>query len=136
MNEIEYAAFERYWEEQAISFQPWLLRTLSTVLEQQIIQDVLRNRAGATFGRGCFVAREAKVFTSYLYLGDRQLHCRRLDSSRIDYYWRGLFHEPILSFGLFNPDRSTQGSQVLYRYMGLITASIASTCRLKTSPHV
>jgi acetyltransferase-like isoleucine patch superfamily enzyme len=55
----------------SIEYQAWLPKTTELVDEQKALQDILRRRAGAEhFGRNCYIARGAKVFTSRFRIGD------------------------------------------------------------------
>lgn len=56
---------------QAEYTQPWLAHSEASKAQQKIIQELLASVAGAEFGRDCFVAADAKVFTNKLFLGDR-----------------------------------------------------------------
>jgi len=59
------------FEQQAEDTQPWLKHSASSVDRQRKIQEVLRQKAGAKFGKDCYVAGDARVFTNRLWLGDR-----------------------------------------------------------------
>jgi acetyltransferase-like isoleucine patch superfamily enzyme len=49
---------------------PWLQKSEADWSEQPTVQAVLTRRAGASFGKSCFVANDACIFTSKLVLGD------------------------------------------------------------------
>lgn len=53
-----------------IATLPWLPRTDADREGQDVVQALLQRLAGASFGRRCFVAAEARVFTDSLRMGD------------------------------------------------------------------
>jgi len=62
---------ERQYDRHARNVMPWLPRDAATDREQEIIREVLEKKAGAHFGKGCFVAPDANVYTDIFYLGER-----------------------------------------------------------------
>jgi acetyltransferase-like isoleucine patch superfamily enzyme len=65
------ARLEAEFTSDSIEFQPWLGCPVELREDQALRQDVLRRRAGAEhFGRHSFVARGARVLTSFLRIGD------------------------------------------------------------------
>jgi len=64
------AEIEIQWQLDNVEFQPWVPKEPEVVQEQAAIQAVLRRRAGATsFGRGCYIARGARILTNRFSLG-------------------------------------------------------------------
>jgi acetyltransferase-like isoleucine patch superfamily enzyme len=63
-------AIERDYERYALDVQPWTVRSSEAALEQQVLQEVLRERSGASFGKNCYIARSARVLTNKLDVGD------------------------------------------------------------------
>jgi acetyltransferase-like isoleucine patch superfamily enzyme len=54
-----------------VEFQPWLEKPQDILDEQAVIHDILRRHAGAKhIGRGCFIAKSAKIYTDHLSIGD------------------------------------------------------------------
>lgn len=55
-------SFEDY-DIQAENTMPWTDRSEAMLARQTVVQNLLRQRAGAEFSENCFVAEDAKVFT-------------------------------------------------------------------------
>ena len=55
----------------AENIQPWIAHSEAALLQQRAIQKLLSEKAGVVFGKGCYVAEDANVFTSRMSLGDR-----------------------------------------------------------------
>ncbi|MEJ0017019.1 MAG: CmcI family methyltransferase [Acetobacteraceae bacterium] len=59
------------FEDVAASFEPWLQRRPADIEQQKAVHAVLREKAGAVIGAGCYVSPEARVMTDRLHLGNR-----------------------------------------------------------------
>ena len=66
---LDISALEEEYAQSAVGFQPWLDKGPELVAEQAVIQQFLKSRGAAKFGRGAFVARDAKIFARNFELG-------------------------------------------------------------------
>lgn len=67
-------ALELEYDRESVYFQPWNRKTEEMLEEQKLIRTLLRKKAGAKhFGKNCFIARGAKVFTQSLEIGGNSI---------------------------------------------------------------
>jgi acetyltransferase-like isoleucine patch superfamily enzyme len=60
---------EREYTRSLVEFQPWLDKPQDIWNEQTLIQEVLKTRSKCRFGKGSFIARNARILTNRFEIG-------------------------------------------------------------------
>ena len=60
---------EREYALSAVGYQPWIDKSPEVLAEQAVIQQFLTAKGNTHFGRGAFVARDAKILTRKFEIG-------------------------------------------------------------------